>query len=167
MASVEDQTSGLPANPLDALEELVSANDWPFNRYSDCELMIEVAGRWCGYQIYVVWEEQLSAMFLSCQLDMRVPEPKRSAIHELLANVNEAIWLGHFDLISDGGVTMYRSTVPMRGVSGLSAEQLEDLVDAAVDECERFYPALQMVVWGGQTVAEAVTVARMETVGEA
>ena len=46
-------------------------------------------------------------------------------------------------------------------------EQLEDLVDAAVGECERFYPALQMVVWGGRSVDEALSAALMETVGEA
>src|SRR3546814_1339757 len=30
-----------------------------------------------------------------------------------------------------------------------SVEQLEDLVEAALVECDRIYPALQMVVWGG------------------
>ena len=38
---------------------------------------------------------------------------------------------------------------------------------AAVTECERFYPALQLVVWGGQSSAEALAAAMMETVGEA
>ena len=28
-------------------------------------------------------------------------------------------------------------------------EQLEDLMDTAILECERFYPALQMVLWAG------------------
>ena len=31
----------------------------------------------------------------------------------------------------------------------------------------RFYPALQMVLWGGRSVGEAVEAALMETVGEA
>ena len=55
----------------------------------------------------------------------------------------------------------------MRGASALSAEQLEDLLDIAINECERFYPALQLVVWGGRSVADAMTVARMDTIGEA
>ncbi len=38
---------------------------------------------------------------------------------------------------------------------------------AAVGECERFYPALQMVIWGGRSVEEAVQAALMETLGEA
>jgi hypothetical protein len=62
---------------------------------------------------------------------------------------------------------MYRHTIPLRGAPGLSAEQLEDVVDVALVECERFYPALQLIVWGGRSVADALTVARMDTVGEA
>jgi len=57
--------------------------------------------------------------------------------------------------------------VPLRGAAGASAEQLEDLIDAALVECERFYPALQMVVWGGRSIADALTVARMDTIGRA
>ena len=33
---------------------------------------------------------------------------------------------------------------------GASAEQIEDLVEIALSECERFYPAFQLVVWGGK-----------------
>jgi hypothetical protein len=62
---------------------------------------------------------------------------------------------------------MYRHTVPLRGAAGVSVEQFEDLIDAAVVECERFYPALQLVVWGGRTIADALVMARMDTVGRA
>jgi hypothetical protein len=167
MASLAEGFFGTPANPLDTLEELVSAHDWTFDRHSECELMVQVGGRWCDYHMYVVWDQQMNAMFVSCQLDQRVPETKRSSVYELLANVNEDLWLGHFDFVQDDGTTMYRHAIPMRGASGLSAEQLEDLVDVAIHECERFYPALQLVVWGGRSVTEAVQVARMDTHGEA
>ena len=46
-------------------------------------------------------------------------------------------------------------------------EQMEDLLDVSVAECERFYPAFQFVVWGGKTPAEAVESAILDTVGEA
>ncbi len=154
-------------NPLDTLEELVSANDWNFDRHSECELMVRITGRWCDYHMYVVLDREMSAMFVSCQLDQRVPEPKRTSVYELLACVNEELWLGHFDFVQSDTTTMYRHAIPMRGANGLSAEQLEDLVDVAIQECERFYPALQLVVWGGRGVAEAVMVARMDTKGEA
>ena len=167
MESVLDRQAGSPANPLDTLEELVSANDWAFDRHSECELMVQLGGRWCDYHMYVVWDRHLNAMCVSCQLDQRVPETRRHAVYELLAAVNEEMWLGHFDFVRGDATTMYRHAVPMRGASGLSTEQIEDMVDVAIMECERFYPALQLVVWGGRGVAEAVQVARMDTAGEA
>ncbi len=155
------------ANPLDLLEELVSANDWPFDRASDCELMVEVGGQWCAYRMFFVWQEELSAIFFSCQLEQKVPDTRRSQVCELLVAVNEGLWLGHFDLAAEDSLLLFRHTIPLRGAAGASVEQLEDLVDAAVVECERFYPALQMVVWGGQTVGAAIAAAMMDTVGEA
>ncbi len=155
------------SNPIDVVEELVGANDWIFSRHSDCELMFEVAGHWSGYQMYFLWQHDMGALFFSCQLELRVPATKRSEVFELLATVNENLWIGHFDLVSEGAAPVYRHTVPLRGAAGASAEQLEDLIDAAVIECERFYPALQLVVWGGRSIADALTVARMDTVGRA
>jgi hypothetical protein len=164
--SVETQFAA-PSNPIDVLEELVGANDWSFSRHSDSELMFEVSGHWSGYQMYVLWQHDLAALFFSCQLELRVPEAKRSQVFELLAAVNENLWIGHFDLVTEGAAPVYRHTVPLRGAVGASAEQLEDLIDAAVVECERFYPALQLVVWGGRSTADALTVARMDTIGRA
>ncbi len=155
------------SNPIDVVEELVGANDWDFSRHSDSELMFEVSGQWSGYQMYFLWQHDMGALFFSCQLELRVPETKRSEVFELLATVNENLWIGHFDLVSEGAAPVYRHTVPLRGAAGASAEQLEDLIDAAVIECERFYPALQLVVWGGRSIADALTVARMDTVGRA
>ncbi len=155
------------SNPIDVVEELVGANDWIFSRHSDSELMFEVSGHWSGYQMYFLWQHDLGALFFSCQLELRVPETKRAQVFELLATVNENLWIGHFDLVSEGTAPVYRHTVPLRGAAGASAEQLEDLIDAAVIECERFYPALQMVVWGGRSVTDALAVARMDTVGRA
>jgi len=40
-------------------------------------------------------------------------------------------------------------------------------VDIAVAECERFYPAFQLLLWGGKSPDEAVAAAMLETVGEA
>ncbi len=51
--------------------------------------------------------------------------------------------------------------------SASSAEQVEDLVDIAVSECERFYPAFQLVVWGGKPAEEAMAAAMIDPIGEA
>ena len=64
---------------------------------------------------------------------------------------NEKLWLGHFDLWSDEGLPVFRHAVLFRDGTGASGELIEDLVDIAVSECERFYPAFQFVIWGGKS----------------
>lgn len=158
---------GATQNPLDLLEELVSANEWTFERPTDTEMMVEVEGRWCGYYLLFVWRGDVGAICFSCHFDQKIPAQSWPLVYQLLGRFNETLWLGHFDLTSDEGMVMFRHTVLLRGARGASVEQLEDLVDTAVGECERFYPALQMVVWGGRTIDDAMTAVLMEVAGEA
>jgi hypothetical protein len=161
------EPSRFSSNPIDLVEEIVIANDWAHDRASEEELIAEISGRWCDYRLYFVWQEEICAMHFSCGFDMKVPKGRRHAIYELLALANEKLWLGHFDLSSEDGSPAFRHAVLLRGVSAASAEQVEDLVDIALSECERFYPAFQFVVWRGQSPAEALAAAMIDPVGEA
>lgn len=167
MPAVAVETSQSTNNPLDVVEEIVAANEWPFERSSDDELIVEIGGRWCDYRLFFVWQPEISAMQFSCQFDMRVPPPRRPVVTELLAEVNGRMWLGHFDVCSDENTPMFRHTTLLRGARGASVEQLEDLVDIALSECERYYPAFQFAIWGGKSAREAVAAAILDTMGEA
>jgi hypothetical protein len=155
------------ANPLDIVEGIVTAKDWDFDRRNSEEMAVQVPGRWCDYSLYFAWSEEISAMHFSCAFDMRVPEAQRRPIHDLLALINERMWMGYFGIWDDEGLPLYRHTIPLRGIRGASVEQLEDLVDIAIAECDRFYPTFQFVVWGGKEPAEAVAFAMIDTLGEA
>jgi len=155
------------ANPLDLVEQFVTANDWPFDRRNDDEMAVEVPGKWCDYSLYFAWREDIGAMHFTCAFDMKVRSAKRAQLYELLALVNEKMWLGHFGLWAEEGVPMFRHAVLLRGVGGASMEQIEDLVDIALSECERFYPAFQFVLWGGKSAPDAIMAALLDTVGEA
>ena len=41
------------------------------------------------------------------------------------------------------------------------------IVETAITDCDRYYPAFQYVIWGERTAAEAVAVAMVNTIGEA
>ena len=71
----DEETS---ANPLDLVEKLAVANDWPFHRQTDDELAAEIAGQWCHYKLWFAWHPELGVMHLSCALDMKVPAKKRT-----------------------------------------------------------------------------------------
>ncbi|MBA3838426.1 MAG: hypothetical protein C0499_12310, partial [Zymomonas sp.] len=51
------------------------------------------------------------------------------------------------------------------GTLSLAAAEL--IIESAIDECERFYPVFQFVLWGGKTPKEALAAALTETQGEA
>ena len=167
MATAVQHEEYSAANPLDLIEEIVGTWEWPFERFSEEELIVTYSGQWCDYTLHFTWRDDISAMHLGCALDTRVPEGKRAAIYELLTVVNGKMWLGHFDLADDRGVPVFRHAVLLRGANGASVEQLEDLVEIATGECERFYPAFQYVSWGGKSAGEAVEASLIETVGEA
>jgi hypothetical protein len=154
-------------NPLDLVEQVAIANEWPFQRQNEDELAADLSGHWCQYRLWFCWHPDLGVLHLSCALEMKVPANKRSAIHSLLALANEKLWLGHFDLWSEENLPVFRHAVLLREGVGMNGELLEDLVDIAVTECERFYPAFQFVIWGGKSPVEAMTAAMLETEGEA
>ncbi len=153
------------ANPLDVVEQIAAAQDWAFDRPGEDELRVEVPGHWCTYNLFLAWREDVAAMNLTCAFDMRVPEPRRTPVYELLALSNEKLWLGHFSLWQEEMIPLFRHSILLRGATAV--EEIEELMDIALGECERFYPAFQFVVWGGRPAAEAVTAAMLDTMGEA
>ena len=157
----------LTKNPLDLVEELVSVNDWAYERAAVDELAVEVSGRWSEYRLFFLWQEDAAAMHFSCLFDHRVPNRKFNEVSRLLAIINEKLWLGHFDLSSDDGTPVFRHTLLLRGISNPSVEQMEDMIDYAMTECERFFPAFQFVVWGGKEPNEALAAAMIDVEGEA
>lgn len=167
MSTLAGEALKTAPNPIDLVEEIIGANEWPFQRAGENDLVAEISGRWCDYRLHFGWLPEVNAMEFSCGIDVKVGERQRPAVYALLAMVNERIWIGHFDLTSRGGLPCYRHAMLLRGARGASVEQLEDLVDIAVTECERFYPAFQFVLWGGKPAEEAIKAAVIETVGEA
>lgn len=168
MSAVQFSTSEtIFSNPLDLAEQLITDRDWLCDRAADEELIAEVQSNWCNYRIWFTWQEEMGALLFSCAYDSKIPEKQRAKIYPLLAQVNEKMWVGHFDMGKEDGMIMYRHALLLRGGKQASPEQLEDLLDIAMTECNRFYPAFQSVLWGGNTVEEALEIALLETVGEA
>jgi len=155
------------ANPLDILEQIVAANEWAFERRSDGEMAAEAPGKWCDYGLHFSWSHEISAMAFTCAFDMKVPAERREKLYELLALANDRLWIGHFGIEMEEGVPVFRHSVLLRGAPSASAESLEDMVDIALTECERFFPAFQFVLWGGKSPAEALQAAMLDCVGEA
>ncbi|MBD3729708.1 MAG: YbjN domain-containing protein [Sphingomonadales bacterium] len=155
------------AAPLDMLAALFDARGWPCEMHSDDEMSGEIQGSWANFQLRGIWRAQDNVLQLLCLPDIRVPKAKRKAAYELLAMVNEQVWVGHFDIWSKGGVLLYRHALLLGDEGLLSLTQAQAMVEAAIDECDRFYPAFQFVLWGDKSPSEALDSAMVDAAGEA
>ena len=73
---------------------------------------------WATYQLRGIWRSEDNVLQLLCMPDIRIAEDKRAAMVEVLALINEQLWLGHFDIWSNGAVLLYRHGL-MLGDDGL------------------------------------------------
>lgn len=154
------------AAPLAMLAALFGAHGWPFQAGTE-ELAGEIQGSWAKYQLKCLWRAEDNVLQVIALPDIRVAEDKRPVAHELLSLVNEQMWIGHFDLWSNGGTLLYRNATLLGDDGVLSLSQAQALIETAVEECDRFYPAFQFVLWGDKRPREALAAAMVDAAGEA
>ena len=88
-------------------------------------------------------------------------------LSRLLSRINEKLWIGHFDVTSKNGIPAFRHTVFEPDGNKILYNQLEDLVDIAVYECEKYYPAFQLILFDDSPPKEALDLCLIETAGNA
>ena len=154
-------------NPIDVVEEVIYSKKWTFSRADDYELVAEIASKWCQYRFYFTWSEQIRAISLTVTFDLKFPHAKIKDAQELLALINEKLWIGHFDITSKNGIPAYRHTVLSFSEDEVLHHQLENLVDIAIYECEKFYPAFQLVLFEDSDPGKALAISIFDTIGVA
>ncbi|WP_294395289.1 YbjN domain-containing protein [uncultured Sphingomonas sp.] len=155
--------------PIDTLESYFDARGWTHERLGDEEIIATALGSWTQYELRGVWREADRVLQFLALPDIRVAADKRAEVYETIGLVNEQLWIGHFELWSSNGILLFRHAALLDGAgeTPLTSAQAGTLIEAAVDECERFYPVFQFVLWGGKSPSEAIAAAMIETHGEA
>ncbi len=155
--------------PIDMLEHYFSAHGWAYERSGDEEIVATFQGSWAQYELRAIWRDDDNVLQFLALPDIRVSNDKRIAVYETIGLVNEQLWLGHFELWASSGLVLFRHAALLDGEEGgaLTLKQAETLVEASIEECERFYPVFQFVLWADKTPAEAIAAALIETQGEA
>lgn len=137
------------SNPLDSVEDILHANDWIFDRMTEDELQVQITGKMGEYKLFFHWQEQYSAMQFVCQYDLDVKREAMDMAAKTMTSINSGLWLGHFDFRENTEIPCFRHTTLFRGQTQTSgAEHMEDLVDIALAECERYYPVFDILSRG-------------------
>ena len=164
--SEEDEVD-LSFDPLDVVEHVLTAENLTFDRTEDGDLAFALTGDWKDYELWFAWRPEADCLQLCLSLDMRAPKSKRAASFELLALINQRIWLGHFEVWTDGGEVVFRHALSVPQGERPTLAQAASMIDAAVEAADRFYPAFDFLLKGSKSPEDAMAACMFETVGQA
>lgn len=153
-------------NPVDLIEQIASGNDWTTERTAPDELTLIVAGSWTDYHVSLNWRGDLETLHIACAFDFKIPETRLPEIYKLVAQINEQLWIGHFDVWTNEGLIMFRHGLMLNGAVA-TPRQCEAMLRAGLEASERYYQAFQFVVWAGRDAREAIAATIFETEGRA
>ena len=157
----------LPLNPIDIVEEVIYEKKWSFSRADEFELVADISSKWCQYRLYFTWSENIRAISFTITFDLKFPQNKIIKAYELIGLINEKLWLGHFDITSKNGIPAFRHTILSNADSDFLHKKLENLVDIAIYECEKYYPSFQQVLFDEIEPLESLLFSNFEVLGSA
>ncbi len=154
------------SNPLDGVEDVLTNQNWAFTRANRDELFVEVKGRHGIYNMMFAWDEEFGALQFCCEYDLQLHDLHINKAYRTIAHINRSLWLGHFDLSEETMKPSFRHTQLFRGMTQTSgADHLHDLMQIAVDECDRHYQTLLMLSHSDAGDEASLSLAMMTVAG--
>ena len=167
MGIVEREFDCDELHPIDIVETLAAERSWDFDRIADDQIAMAIEGSWRTYSVTLAWSARDETLRLICAFDMAPPARRVTALHTAMCLANDKCWTGAFVLWREQKLMGYRYSLNLAGAASASSAQINDMVRAAVMACERFYPAFQLVAWGGEKPEKALGIAMAEAYGRA
>ncbi|MYM56688.1 YbjN domain-containing protein [Thalassovita mangrovi] len=154
-------------HPIDLVEYIAEHHQWDFDRIGEDQIAMAVEGQWRTYTLTLAWSAYDETLRLICTFEMEPPRERIPAIYEALNAINDQCWAGSFTFWAQQNLMVYRYGLVLAGGQEACADQIDTMINAAVLSAERYYPALQLVVWGGRDTEDAMQVAIAEAYGRA
>ena len=154
-------------NPIDLVENIFSARSFELDRRNVNEVAVEVQGKWNNMLLFFAWEENMHCLHLSCLMDIKSTIEDRSKIFELLALINEELWVGHFSYWAEQNMPVFKHSVILNDGEDVFETQIRQIIDIAIKECERMFPIFNVVLTKGMEPTQPLYTMMMETIGQA
>lgn len=154
-------------HPLDSVEDVLNANNWSFDRMTEDELVVDITSRNTTYKLLFIWQPEMHALQFCIQLEQHIMDNNLKIAREAIIELNESLWMGHFDLPAKTARPAFRHTCLLRG-SGPAhmTEIIDDMVDIALAQCERHGPLFTLLASANDIEEQALSLALMDTAGE-
>ncbi len=133
---------------IETVEDYLHTQNWHFLRPSDEEIFVEVTGAQGKYKLFFLWDEATASLQICSEMDVQLNDGQTRACNDLLASINNRMWLGHFDTTQNdsGIVPCFRYTGLYRGLSyDAGSAMVNGLVELAISECDRTRQAFIML----------------------
>ena len=154
-------------DPIELVTRFVVTHDWLLQMRGENAVLVEVPGKWCDYQLAVVWRHDEAAMEVSCRIDVQTDPMRYNEMAILTSLLNKQVFIGHLVLDVTTGDLEMLYTLALRGAGGPTPEQIEDVVDIMLGECEHCYPAIYQVAKHGVLATDAANIDMFTSGGEA
>ena len=155
------------ADPIELVSRFVARHDWLLRRQARNAISAEIPGKWSDYQLLATWQDSEQTMHVTCRIDVQADESQFGEMALLAALLNQQVFIGHLAFDITNGELELRHTLALRGAGGATPEQIEDVVDIMLGECEQNFPAIYQVAHGTMQAIDAAAIVMMPTMGEA
>ena len=133
-------------NPIDTIENIFTRDNVSFDRRKENELVAEVLGKWDNMLIFFAFEEHMRCLHMSCLLNIETATVDRSKMFELLALLNENLWLGHFSYWSEQKMPIFKHSIILQDNEELFTDKISKIIELSIMECERVHPIFNAVM---------------------
>lgn len=146
----------LKLNPIDSAENIFNRKAWGFERRNRNEVVLEVEGKWGNQLFFFAWEEHLRCLHISCLMNIENTLTDLGKVFELLAVVNENLWLGHFSYWNEQKMPIFKHSIIINADELDFESKLEQIINIATNECEQIYPIFHAVMSKGVSPKQAM-----------
>jgi hypothetical protein len=154
-------------DPIELVARFVVQQDWYIKQTDADGLVVDVPGQWGQYQLRVDWQEDLQVLCVHVMLDLLFDDVPTVRLETLLSELNGHLFLGHFRLSSDKRQVQLYYVLPLRGAGGATPEQIEDVVDILLGQCEQAAPGFAQLVFAPDWQASSAGLIMVPVAGQA
>ena len=138
-----------------AIETLFQRENWKITKRDDHSYTFGFRGENNRYDFFALIGERNNTLCVYSVLPMQSPENKLAEIAEFLHRANYGMIIGNFELDFRDGEIRYKVSIDFQE-NAVNPDDINEMIDCALAMSDRYIPGIGGVVFGGQSVKDAI-----------
>jgi hypothetical protein len=148
-ANMADEETQCDGPIMQTILRVIHARNWRYARYTDRpSVELSLACQFSSIRIVATAREKEHQAIVYAIMGQRVPEARRAAVAEFITRVNNAFFIGDFNLDFEEGMLCFRAGVDAEGGS-LTEKMVANLIDMSSYAADSHHESLMQVIYGG------------------